>query len=91
MVGYGSKGTAAEAVRASRPWPPPFSSTLRLGLSLLLSTLYLPSLPPPTMDVVKAIETYVTKIVSVPSSMKVLLLDAHTVRVNTRGPRDALA
>lgn len=31
------------------------------------------------MDVVKAIETYVTKLVSVPSAMKVLLLDTHTV------------
>jgi hypothetical protein len=31
------------------------------------------------MDVVKAIETYVTRLVSTPSSMKVLLLDAHTV------------
>lgn len=32
------------------------------------------------MDVVKAVETYVTKLVSVPNSMKVLLLDTHTVR-----------
>jgi hypothetical protein len=31
------------------------------------------------MDVVKAVETYVTKLVSVPSAMKVLLLDTHTV------------
>lgn len=34
------------------------------------------------MDVYKAIETYVTKMVSTPSSMKVLLLDSHTVRPN---------
>ena len=33
-----------------------------------------------TMDVVKAVETYITKMVSTPSSMKVLLLDNHTVR-----------
>ena len=33
----------------------------------------------PTMDVVKAVETYITKLVSVPSAMKVLLLDTHTV------------
>jgi hypothetical protein len=32
------------------------------------------------MDVVKAVETYVTKMVSTPPTMKVLLLDAHTVR-----------
>ena len=31
------------------------------------------------MDVVKAVETYITKMVSTPSSMKVLLLDNHTV------------
>jgi hypothetical protein len=31
------------------------------------------------MDIVKAVETYVTKLVSVPSAMKVLLLDSHTV------------
>ena len=33
------------------------------------------------MDVVKAIETYVTKMVSTPSVMKVFLLDSHTVRI----------
>ena len=33
------------------------------------------------MDVVKAVETYITKMVSTPSSMKVLLLDTHTVRL----------
>ncbi|KAH7105143.1 Sec1-like protein [Auriculariales sp. MPI-PUGE-AT-0066] len=33
------------------------------------------------MDVVKAIETYVTKMVSTPSSMKVLLLDSHTTPI----------
>ncbi|TFK52450.1 Sec1-like protein [Heliocybe sulcata] len=33
------------------------------------------------MDVVKAVETYVTKIVSVPSAMKVLLLDSHTTPI----------
>lgn len=32
------------------------------------------------MDVFKAVETYVTKMVSEPSAMKVLLLDTHTVR-----------
>lgn len=31
------------------------------------------------MDVVKAVETYVNKLVSTPVSMKVLLLDSHTV------------
>lgn len=31
------------------------------------------------MDVVKAVETYITRLVSVPSAMKVLLLDTHTV------------
>lgn len=31
------------------------------------------------MDVVKAVGTYITKIISVPQTMKVLLLDAHTV------------
>ena len=31
------------------------------------------------MDVVKAVETYITKMVSVPNAMKVLLLDTHTV------------
>ncbi|KAJ2919193.1 hypothetical protein MD484_g1236, partial [Candolleomyces efflorescens] len=31
------------------------------------------------MDVVKAIETYINKMVSTPSAMKVLLLDSHTV------------
>ena len=31
------------------------------------------------MDVVKAVETYITKLISVPQTMKVLLLDAHTV------------
>lgn len=34
------------------------------------------------MDVVKAVETYVTKMVSTPNAMKVLLLDSHTVRGN---------
>lgn len=38
------------------------------------------------MDVVKAVETYITKMVSVPSAMKVLLLDSHTVRHNTLRP-----
>ncbi|KAL4063304.1 Sec1-like protein [Scleroderma yunnanense] len=33
------------------------------------------------MDVVKAVETYITKLVSTPSSMKVLLLDAHTTPI----------
>ncbi|KAJ7928017.1 Sec1-like protein [Mycena leptocephala] len=31
------------------------------------------------MDVIKAVETYVSKLVSTPTSMKVLLLDSHTV------------
>lgn len=31
------------------------------------------------MDVIKAVETYITKMVSEPSAMKVLLLDTHTV------------
>jgi len=31
------------------------------------------------MDVVKAIETYVNKMVATPLAMKVLLLDSHTV------------
>ena len=34
------------------------------------------------MDVVKAVETYITKMVSTPSAMKVLLLDSHTVRTS---------
>jgi hypothetical protein len=34
------------------------------------------------MDVVKAVETYITKMASVPSAMKVLLLDSHTVRTS---------
>ncbi|KZW00541.1 Sec1-like protein [Exidia glandulosa HHB12029] len=33
------------------------------------------------MDVVKAVETYITKMVSVPSAMKVLLLDSHTTPI----------
>jgi hypothetical protein len=33
------------------------------------------------MDVVKAVETYITKLVSVPSAMKVLLLDTHTTPI----------
>lgn len=33
------------------------------------------------MDVVKAVETYVTKMVSTPSAMKVLLLDTHTTPI----------
>ncbi|KAF8807133.1 Sec1-like protein [Phlegmacium glaucopus] len=33
------------------------------------------------MDVVKAVETYVSKMVSTPSSMKVLLLDTHTTPI----------
>ncbi|KAF8964362.1 Sec1-like protein [Flammula alnicola] len=33
------------------------------------------------MDVVKAVETYVNKLVSTPSSMKVLLLDTHTTPI----------
>lgn len=33
------------------------------------------------MDVVKAVETYVTKLISVPSAMKVLLLDSHTTPI----------
>lgn len=33
------------------------------------------------MDVFKAVETYITKMVSTPSTIKVLLLDAHTVRL----------
>lgn len=32
------------------------------------------------MDVVKAVETYITKLIAVPQTMKVLLLDGHTVR-----------
>jgi hypothetical protein len=31
------------------------------------------------MDVVKAVETYISKLIAVPSAMKVLLLDTHTV------------
>lgn len=38
------------------------------------------TLPRREMDVVKAVETYVNKLVATPSSMKVLLLDTHTVR-----------
>ena len=33
-----------------------------------------------TMDVFKAVEMYITRMVSEPSAMKVLLLDTHTVR-----------
>ncbi|KAI6147090.1 Sec1-like protein [Pisolithus tinctorius] len=33
------------------------------------------------MDVVKAVETYIAKLVSTPSAMKVLLLDAHTTPI----------
>ncbi|KAI9510581.1 Sec1 family-domain-containing protein [Russula earlei] len=33
------------------------------------------------MDVVKAVETYITRMVSVPSAMKVLLLDSHTTPI----------
>ncbi|KZT09400.1 vacuolar protein sorting-associated protein 45 [Laetiporus sulphureus 93-53] len=33
------------------------------------------------MDVVKAVETYVTKLISVPPTMKVLLLDGHTTPI----------
>ncbi|KAI0304470.1 Sec1 family-domain-containing protein [Multifurca ochricompacta] len=33
------------------------------------------------MDVVKAVETYITKMISVPSAMKVLLLDSHTTPI----------
>ncbi|RPD62723.1 Sec1-domain-containing protein [Lentinus tigrinus ALCF2SS1-7] len=33
------------------------------------------------MDVVKAVETYITKMVSIPPSMKVLLLDNHTTPI----------
>lgn len=40
------------------------------------------------MDVVKAVETYITKLVSVPSAMKVLLLDTHTVSTRLPGCRD---
>ena len=32
------------------------------------------------MDVVKAVETYVTKMISTPHTVKVLLLDTQTVR-----------
>lgn len=32
------------------------------------------------MDVFKAVEMYISKMVSEPSAMKVLLLDTHTVR-----------
>jgi hypothetical protein len=35
------------------------------------------------MDVVKAVETYVSKMISTPNAMKVLLLDSHTVRWST--------
>ena len=38
------------------------------------------------MDVVKAVETYIIKMVSVPPAMKVLLLDSHTVRDNASMP-----
>jgi hypothetical protein len=37
-----------------------------------------------TMDVFKAVETYLTKMVSTPSAVKVLLLDSHTVGINFR-------
>ncbi|KIK95164.1 hypothetical protein PAXRUDRAFT_402229 [Paxillus rubicundulus Ve08.2h10] len=33
------------------------------------------------MDVVKAVETYITKLVSTPSAMKVILLDTHTTPI----------
>ncbi|KAG6918769.1 hypothetical protein DXG01_011960 [Tephrocybe rancida] len=33
------------------------------------------------MDVVKAVETYVTKLIATPSTMKVLLLDSHTTPI----------
>ncbi|KAI0036532.1 Sec1-like protein [Vararia minispora EC-137] len=33
------------------------------------------------MDVIKAVETYITKMVSVPSAMKVFLLDSHTTPI----------
>jgi hypothetical protein len=39
------------------------------------------------MDVVKAVETYVTKMVSTPAAMKVLLLDSHTVSSVSLGMR----
>lgn len=35
------------------------------------------------MDVFKAVETYITKMVSTPSAVKVLLLDSHTVRFHS--------
>ena len=35
------------------------------------------------MDALKAVETYIAKMVSVPSAMKVLLLDTHTVSMSS--------
>lgn len=36
------------------------------------------------MDVLKAVQTYVIKMITEVPGMKVLLLDAHTVRLRTR-------
>ena len=55
-----------------------FRTASRVQDRLFLSRSYANT--PGAMDVFKAVETYVTKMVSEPSAMKVLLLDTHTVR-----------
>lgn len=43
------------------------------------------------MDVLKAVQTYMTKMITEVPGMKVLLLDAHTVSLGLRPPTDDLA
>lgn len=39
------------------------------------------------MNVVKAVETYIMKMIETPATMKVLLLDSHTVRKGSSARR----
>lgn len=61
----------------------PFSHTVHVfdvfGSQLLLPEVVAHQVSS-NMDVTKAIEAYITKMVSEPSAIKVLLLDSHTVR-----------
>ncbi|KAJ8474963.1 hypothetical protein ONZ51_g6862 [Trametes cubensis] len=81
--------TASRAVIASESASPAATTSLRspsllralLSRNTKGSSLNVPGTYVSVMDVVKAVETYITKMVSTPSSMKVLLLDTHTTPI----------
>jgi hypothetical protein len=81
MIVATSQSAKMSEVRAMRPRGKRHSSSLLLlyHSPTLYIQIQLEELQQPTMDVLKAVQVYINKMITEVSGMKVLLLDAHTV------------